>query len=179
MRLLVRVIAVLSTAGLALTTAALPALATTRHSAACSTNWGTSAKRGGSSSTVSTPVKDVRVGKHGCFDRLVVDLGSGPRPPYAVQYVRQILAQGSGQTLSVRGKAKLLIIVRGPAARGYHSNAVNLADVSGFTTFRQVRGAGSFERITAIGLGTRAKLAFRVSLLGSSSSWRLVIDVAH
>jgi len=57
---------------------------------------------------------------------------------------------------------------------------VNLTNVSGFKTFRQVRGAGSFERVTSIGLGVRAKLPFRVFELGSSQSgWRIVIDVAH
>jgi hypothetical protein len=179
MRVIVRAITALGAVGLVMTAVAMPALARTSHSAACSTSWGTNAKHNGSTGTVRTPIKAVRAGKHACFDRLVVDLGSGPRPPYSVQYVRQILAQGSGQPLSVRGHAKLLIVVRGPAGRGYHPNAVNLADVSGFTTFRQVRGAGSFERVTAIGLGVRAKLPFRVSLLGSATSWRLDIDVAH
>ena len=65
----------------------------------------------------------------------------------------------SGKVLKVRGRAKILIVVRGPAGRHYHANAVNLADVSGFKSFRQVRGAGSFERVTSIGLGVRAKLA--------------------
>jgi hypothetical protein len=55
-----------------------------------------------------------------------------------------------------------------------------LVDVSGFRTFRQVAGAGSFEGQTTIGLGVRAKLPFRVfTLTGPGSGSRLVIDVAH
>jgi hypothetical protein len=185
MRRIVGVLAALGTAGSIAVAAAAPAAATAHHpaapaAAACSTHWGTNAKHGGSSTPVRTPVLGVRAGKHGCFDRLVVDLRSGPKPPFSVKYVKNIVAQGSGRILKVRGHAKILIVVRGPAGRHFNANAVNLADVSGFKTFRQVRGAGSFEAVTSIGLGVRAKLPFRVFLLGSAkTAWRLVIDVAH
>ena len=179
MRRIVRVLATFGTAGAIGMSVAMPAAAASPRPA-CSTTWGTGAKHGGSTGTVRTPVLGVRVGQHGCFDRLVVDLGSGPRPPFSAQYVKHIIAQGSGRLLKVRGKARILIVIRGPAGRHYPASAVNLADVSGFKTFRQVRGAGSFERVTAIGLGVRAKLRFRAFLLGSSASaWRLVVDVAH
>jgi hypothetical protein len=161
--------------------AAVPAAAVTHHTAACAVNWGTNAKhRGSQTITVATRVQGVRAGKHGCFDRLVIDMSGGKQPPFSARYVKHIVAEASGKILKVRGKAKILIVVRGPAGRHYHANAVNLADVSGFTTFRQVRGAGSFERVTAIGLGVRGKLPFRVFELGSSEAgWRIVIDVAH
>jgi len=151
------------------------------HQAGCSLNWGTNPKhRGSSMITVATRVQAVRAGMHGCFDRLVIDMSGGKRPPFSARYVRQIVADPSGKVLKVRGHAKILITVRGPAGAHYRPNAVNLADVSGFKTFRQVRGAGSFERVTSIGLGVRAKLPFRVFELGSSESgWRIVIDVAH
>jgi len=152
-----------------------------QHRAACSLNWGTNPKhRGSSAITVATRVRAVRAGKHGCFDRLVIDMSGGKRPPFSARYVKHIVADPSGKVLKVRGRAKILIAVRGPAGRHYHPNAVNLVNVSGFTSFRQVRGAGSFERVTSIGLGVRAKLPFRVFELGSSQSgWRIVIDVAH
>lgn len=176
------VLAALAAAGIpSVAAATAPAVAATHHVAACSTKWGTNAKhRGSSSITVATRVRAVRAGKHGCFDRLVIDLSGGRRPPFSAQYVRHIVAEGSGMILPVRGRARILIVVRGPAGTHYHANAVNLANVSGFTTFRQVRGAGSFERVTAIGLGVRARAPFRVFELGSpASGWRIVIDVAH
>ena len=174
-------VAALGSVGVASVTAVAPAVAATHHAAACATNWGTNAKhRGSTSGTVATRVLAVRAGRHGCFDRLVIDLSGGPRPPFSAQYVRHIVAQGSGRVLRMRGHAFILINVRGPGGAHYPSNAVNLASVSGFTTFRQVRGAGSFERITAIGLGVRARLPFRVFELGSpTSGWRIVIDVGH
>ena len=161
--------------------AAFPAGAVTHHAAGCSVNWGINAKhRGSQTITVATRVKGVRAGRHGCFDRLVIDMSGGKQPPFSARYVKKIVADPSGKVLKVRGKAKILIVVRGPAGRHYHPNAVNLADVSGFKTFRQLRGAGSFERVTSIGLGVRAKLPFRVFELGSSQAgWRIVIDVAH
>jgi hypothetical protein len=174
------VVAALGMAGATLAVAAGGAQAAPAPASpiACATNWGTNAKHQGPAGTVRTALLDVRVGQHACFDRLVIDLGPGPRPPYQVQYVKRIIADGSGKVLKVRGHAKILISVHGPAARGYHPNAVNLADVSGFPAFRQVRGAGSFERVTSIGLGVAAKAPFRVILLGSASAgWRLVVDV--
>ena len=170
-------------AGIAATAAALPAAsaATVAASrpAACAVHWGTNAKHRGSDATVRTPVRAVRAGRHGCFDRLVIDLGAGPRPSFSAQYVRHIVAQGSGRVLHVRGHARILINVRGPAGRHFPATAANLANVRDFTTFRQVRGAGSFERITSIGLGVRARLPFRVFILGTSAAWRIVVDVAH
>ena len=186
MRRFAKVVAALGTVGVAAlgtvgVAAAAPAAAANRHAAACATNWGTNAKhRGPTSGTVATRVLAVRAGRHGCFDRLVIDLSGGRRPPFSAQYVRHIVAQGSGRVLHMRGHAFILINVRGPGGAHYPSNAVNLTSVSGFTTFRQVRGAGSFERITAIGLGVRARLPFRVLELGSSTAgWRIVIDVGH
>ncbi len=186
MRKLVRALAVLGAAAATAVpaTAAAPAAfaaPSIHHRAMCSTHWGTNAKhRGSSAITVATRVRGVRAGKHGCFDRLVIDLSGGKRPPFSARYVKNIVAEGSGKVLKVRGHAKLSIVVRGPGGSHYHANAVNLADVSGFKTFRQVRGAGSFERVTSIGLGVRAKLPFRVFELGSSQAgWRIVIDVAH
>jgi hypothetical protein len=179
MKRIAQALAALSLIGLAsaVPTAAMAASAP-KLPAACATNWGTNAKHHGSTATVRTAVRTVRAGKHACFDRLVIVLGTGPEPAYRAEYVKKIIADGSGQVLSVRGRAKILITVRGPAASGYHANAVNLVNVSGFPTFRQVRGAGSFERVTSVGVGVAAKLPFRAFILGSSSAgWRLVVDV--
>ena len=182
---IVAAFAVASAAVLPVAAAAVPASAApadaTRHQHACSAHWGTNPKhRGPAGTTVATRVRDVRAGRHACFDRLVIDLSGGKRPPFSARYVRHIVGVGSGEVLPVRGQARILITVRGPAGAHFMASAKNLADVSGFTTFRQVRGAGSFERVTAIGLGVRAKLPFRVFQLGNSrAGWRIVIDLAH
>ena len=47
-------------------------------------------------------------------------------------------------------------------------------------TLRQVAWGGSWEGQTTIGVGTRARLPFKVTeLTGPGDSTRLVIDVAH
>lgn len=148
--------------------------------AACGFVWGTNAKQGGPVNPVTTPVKDVRADEQPCFDRLVIDLGKGPHVGFRVSYVSKIVADPSGKTLPVRGKAFLLITVRGPAAHGYPANAVNLVSVAGFDMFRQVRGAGSFESVTSIGVGVRVKMPFRAFVVsGPGPNSRLVIDVAR
>jgi hypothetical protein len=161
-------------------TAPAVASAAVANPAVCSTHWGTNAKHSGSIFPVSTPILGARAGRHACYDRLVIDLGRGPRPGFSVRYVARIIADPSGRVLSLRGAGKLLIVVRGAAGRGYRPLAANLVNVSGFAVFRQVRGAGSDENVTSIGLGVRARLAFRVFILaGPGRRSRLIVDVAH
>lgn len=153
------------------------AAGTTTH-ATCATHWGRDVKHAGT--MVSSRVSSVRAGQHLCFDRLVIGIGAGKRPGYRVRYVSRIIADGSGQPIPVRGRGKLLINVMGPASRHFPSSGRHLVDVTGFRTFRQVVGAGSFEGLTSLGLGVRSKLPFRVfELRGPGSGWRLVVDVAH
>ncbi len=149
--------------------------------ASCSTGWGSGTKSSGRAEGPSTArVNDVRVGQHACFDRLVIDLGPGRVPGYRVQYVSELRAQGSGKVVPLRGRAKLEITVDANAASGYPASASQLADVSGFSAFRQLAGAGSFEGYTEIGLGVRARLPVSVYVLnGPGRDHRLVVDVAR
>ena len=142
-------------------------------------------------STSAALVVDVRAGRHVCFDRLVIDLGGTVDPglSYDVRYVDGLSAQGSGFEIPLRGGAILQVLVGAPAydedwqptyLPGDRSEVV---DVSSFETFRQVAWAGSFEGQTALGIGTRARLPFRVfTLLGGPDGdpgVRLVVDVGH
>jgi hypothetical protein len=148
----------------------------------CGITWGSLAKKGGSMTT--SPITDVRAGRHDCYDRLVVDI-SGKAAGYRVGYVTSVVQDGSGRAIPLRGGAKLQIVVLAPtykssAANTFPATRSELVDVSGFSTFRQVAGAGSFEGQTTIGLGVRARLPFRVfTLAGPGPYSRLVIDVAH
>jgi hypothetical protein len=58
-----------------------------------------------------------------------------------------------------------------------------VVDTGGFETIRQVAWAGSFEGQTGMGIGTRARLPFRVFTLagypGDDRAVRLVIDIGH
>ena len=132
---------------------------------------------------------NVRAGRHECFDRLVLDF-SGAVDDYRIEYVDIVAMDGSGHLVPLAGGARLRIIVAAPDHdadyRPTYSPAdpANLADVSTFSTFRQVAWAGSFEGQTTIGLGVRARLPFRAFILdggpdGAAGGSRLVVDVAH
>ena len=156
-----------------------PATAATSY---CGLSWGSLAKTGPDLSTAS--VTDVRTGQHYCFDRMVVDL-NGPVKGYTVSYIDQILHQGSGLPVDVRGGARLQVTVNAHASDQNGStynpaNKAELSNVAGYQTFRQVAYAGSFEGYTSLGLGLRARLPFRVLALdGPDSGSRLIVDVAH
>jgi hypothetical protein len=170
-----------------LTAVALPAPA--QAASYCGITWGSLAKS--ADTPAADMVLDVRAGQHACFDRLVVDLGGRDLSfrSYDVRYVPLVHADGSGKPVPVRGAADLQVVVRAPAYDERGNATFQPADqrevvgVSGYSTFRQVAWAGSFEGQTTIALGVRARLPFRVSTLaalpGSEQGPRLVIDVAH
>jgi len=166
-------------------------LASTAHAAPyCGITWGSLPKA--HSATYDTDmVNDVRAGRHTCFDRLVVDLGGQDISfgSYDVRYVPVVRTDGAGEALPVRGDADLQIVLRAPAYDG-DGNATfapadrnEVVDVSGYSTFRQLRWGGSYEGYTTMALGVRARLPFRVFTLQgvpqSDFGPRLVIDVAR
>ena len=134
-------------------------------------------------------VVDVRAGRHACFDRLVVDLGGFDNAfaTYDVRYVDTVHHDGSGFPVPVRGGAVLQVSIGAAAYDDTGAPTVALSremvDVTGFTTFRQVASAGSFEGWTTLALGVRARTPMRAFVLTgapySDQGARLVIDVAH
>ncbi len=144
----------------------------------CPAGWGTGPRHSGQ--MFQTKLRDVRVGQHACFDRLVIDLGRGSKPGYRVRFVRAFYASGSGKAVHVRGHAKLLVTVLAPATDHFPASSRHLARVAGFPEFRQIAGLGSFEGITSIGIGLRARKPFRVMELTSRDHHvEVVIDVAR
>lgn len=154
--------------------AVAPVVVSQAEAASCPTyRWGSLAKVDAEFS--ANDIGAVRSGRHACFDRLVIDLddrGVG----YDVRY-GPVYAEGSGDRVTLRG-TDIQIIVR---AWGRDLRASReLLDVSGYSTFRQVAMAGTFEGQTTLGLGVRARLPMRVlELDGPGDGSRLVIDVAH
>ncbi|MER7250616.1 hypothetical protein [Kribbella sp. NPDC000426] len=136
--------------------------------------------------SVPTTVTNVRSGRHACYDRLVIDL-TGGATGYDVRYVSSVRQDGSGTLVPLRGGSRLQIVVRAPAynintgkTTYAPRNPRELTNVAGYSTFRQVAFAGSFEGQTTVGLGVRARLPFRVfTLTGPGTGARLVVDVAH
>lgn len=177
------VIAVAILLGASVIVAAPPAVASPHADAApyCGITWGSRAKIAGPSGSASHLV-NVRVGPHTCFDRMVFDLDA-TASGYSVRYVTEVRTDGQGAVIPLAGGAKLEIIVRAPAFDDAGTPTYPAVvprrlpgvDLTGFRTFRAAKFGGTFEGQTTIGLGVRARLAFRVFKLGN----RIVLDVAH
>jgi hypothetical protein len=165
--------------------------ASTASTPYCGITWGSLTKSDPAMTTA--PITNLRAGRHECFDRLVVDLGApvagtpAQHAGYRVAYVSQVVQDGSGRPVPLAGGAFLSVVVHAPAYNVVTGSATyrpadpaHAVNVAGFSTFRQVAFAGSFEGYTTIGLGVRARLPFRVFLLaGPGTGSRLVVDVAH
>jgi hypothetical protein len=171
--------------GFLMTLIGAPAMAVPSQ-AACQVQWGSLTRH------VSIPVTDigevtnVRTGRHECYDRVVVDISRGTSFGYDVRYVDGVATPGQGEDVPLRGGAKLQFTAFAPAyndlGQGTYNpaNSRELVDVTGYRTLRQLAMAGSFEGETTFGVGVRAQLPFRVSVVdGSGPSSRLVLDVAH
>ena len=174
-----RLLLLAMTAALTALALAVPAQAAAPH---CGITWGSLAKSGPTSSPVpGAAVSAVRAGRHDCYDRLVLDVhGPTSLGTWRAEYVSAVTEDPSGRPVPLRGGAFLRISVG--AVQG-HPSSSELVPVAGFRTFRQVASAGSFEGVTSLGLGVRARLPFRVLTLtgipGSSNGVRVVVDVAH
>jgi hypothetical protein len=150
----------------------------------CGITWGSLPKLHGDLSPAA--LVNVRTGRHACYDRVVFDF-RGTATGYNVSYADQVLNEASGLPLPVAGGARLGVHLLAPAydvqtgAATYPQGARgHVANVTGYQTLRDVVYGGSFEGHTTFGIGTRARLPFRVfTLAGPGTSSRIVIDVAH
>jgi len=184
MRRLVALVIGLVLAAVAFVAAPAPASAATPY---CGIRWGSLAKSAPGMST--SPLSNIRTGRHACYDRIVLDI-AGPVSGYSVRYVSTVLTVAQGDVVPLAGGAKLEVIALAPATEvgsapsttdSYlPTNPAQLVDVTGYRTLRQLSWAGTFEGRTAIGVGVRARLPFRVFVVrGPGWTNRIVIDFAH
>lgn len=150
----------------------------------CGIEWGSQLKQ--ATATTRGHLTNIRAGQHECYDRLVLDIPGGDADGQFgsfVNYVDEMKEDFSGTPIPLRGGANLLISILSPAYDADNNfketypfaDRNELVDVTGFSTFRQVAWANSWEGTSTVGLGVRARLPFRVFTLPG----RLVVDVAH
>ena len=145
--------------------------------AGCVTDWGCARQVVPAMGTGE--VDAVRAGRDVCWDRIVIDI-DGPAGGYRAEYVGQVTADGSGAVVPVPGGARIQFVVNHPAQSLGVGVGQPVAAVAGFATVRSAVFAGSFEGMTTFGVGTRARLPFRVfTLAGPGGHSRIVLDVAH
>src|ERR1700710_1068093 len=107
-------------------------------------------------------VLGVATGCHRSFDRVVIHSRFGI-PRYRVQYVKRIVADGSGQPVVLLGTKRIRVVLRN--ARGHTQGGTSLLPrvrTPRCPNLRQMKTAGDFEGIVSFGLGLRRKAGFRV-----------------
>jgi len=119
----------------------------------------------------------IAVGCHATFDRFVIGISSG-NPGYDVRFVSRIVADPSGNPVSLQGSKRIRVMVH--PARGHTTAGANLLPATLTPlcpNLRQVKRAGDFEGVVSFGLGLARKTGFRVFRLTGPT--RIVVDVAH
>lgn len=124
---------------------------------------------------------NIRTGLNTGFDRVVLDLGSGPAPAVSYQLTDELTADPSGEIVWLTGQYFINVSATPAAAHDLTGNPTytgpekfrtrNLANVMA------VALTGDFEAHLTIGLGVRSRTAVNVFTLTAPN--RVVIDVAH
>jgi len=122
----------------------------------------------------------VRAAEHTTFDRFTLEFDRAP-PGYKVEYVGPpVLADPSGQEVTIEGNAFLQITMQGAVAN--YLNTENLYTgpnelKPGLPNLVEAELTGDFEAVLIWVLGLSEEADFRVTTLESPA--RLVIDIGH
>jgi hypothetical protein len=133
------------------------------------------------SSGSAVTVRDIRVGAHAGFDRVVFEFGGTGTPGWNVRFVDQALAQGSGKRVPLPGSTVLQVDFRGAANPGdsgvQEYSGPNLRAPAGSFAVTQVHYGGTFEGTSEAFIGTQYRAPFRVYRLDNPT--RIVIEVIY
>ncbi|GGK56400.1 hypothetical protein Ppa06_10570 [Planomonospora parontospora subsp. parontospora] len=124
-------------------------------------------------------VTGVRFAEHGGYDRVVIDF-RGDLPGYTVDWVPELVQDGSGEPIDVEGGAYLQVTML-PANAHTESGTPTLTGgpilQAGLGNVRSVVKTGDFEAVVGVGIVLERRAGFRVTEQKQPN--RLVIDVAH
>ena len=110
------------------------------------------------------------------YDRVVFEF-RGPVPQIDPPgYVKQLIADGSGLPVPIRGKAIFAITMRPAQAHNEQGQGTVRSTrlYPGLRNVRQIKNAGDFEAVLSYGIGLRHRSNFRVFTLTHPS--RVVVD---
>jgi hypothetical protein len=137
----------------------------------------TTAPKSAPGSGLQAELYALTAGCHATYDRIVIRARSAT-PGYRVRYVSKVIADGSGNTVSLLGTKRIHVVV--PEGRAHTSSGGALLPrvvTPLCPNLRQAKVAGDFEGVVSFGLGLRRKTGFRVFRLTAPT--RIVVDVAH
>jgi hypothetical protein len=121
-----------------------------------------------------------RVGRHSCFDRLVLDV-TGGLPGWSVNYRDRLIQDASGQVIPLRG-TKVLEIILFTNGHNINTGRPTLTGVprANFPVFRDGVLAADFEGQLQLGIGTQGVHPFRIfTLPGPRGHILWILDVKH
>ena len=193
-------VAVLATAGLAgcsrgepkTTTAAtgtaatMPAESSTATTAPCTFSGATDAAKG-PADLPTRLLTDVRVGAHGCFDRVTFEFkpqkgeADGPVAWKAAYQSPPITEDGSGRRVQIKGNAFLVVTMTAAGADLTAEGAPETytgptsMEAADTTRIKQVRRTGDFEAVLTWVIGLDKQRPFHVTAEGGPT--RLLVDI--
>jgi hypothetical protein len=120
---------------------------------------------------------DVRAGRHPGFDRVVFEFRGGV-PEHRIDYVDQLVQDGSGNPVAVAGAADLEVVFEGANAHDVDGTpTVSPRRFSpGLPAVKELAQVGDFEAVVSYGIGVDSERPITVSTLSGPS--RLVVDVS-
>lgn len=182
------------------TAMAHPAQAATELSASCQTPVDLTASGGGNARIDRLDVGNHESGETIQYDRVVIGL-TAPASTYQARYVPQIVQDGSGLPVTLRGDADLEVRIDGAATHdrgglstmsfrtdGRYWSGMRRASVVGdladlvrthsrdWSSLREATLVSDFEGVVVVGIGVSQRVDFKVFTLTSPD--RLVIDLA-
>jgi hypothetical protein len=158
--------------------AAAPAAPAAVDTAPAAPEWGTSPRQAGREAARTHTLRGVRAGLNPGFERLVLDFGADPVPPYRIEYTDEpARACGTGDPVPVPGEARLRVLLRTTRAHDDqgHPTVVRHDFDPPTQAIRAVRMVCDFEGQVEIVLGVQERTPFRVLVVPSPN--RLTVDV--
>jgi hypothetical protein len=140
--------------------------------------WSTATREAGKAGARASILRGMRVGRNAGFDRLVLDFGDSPVPPYHVEYVDSpVRACGSGEPVPVAGQGWLRVRLRATQAHDDAGNATVRDRQIAATTpvLREVEIICDFEGEVEVVLGVQTPNPYRVLVVPTPN--RLIVDV--
>ena len=143
----------------------------------CGSIWTTAPRTAAAHPAVSTLVA-IRAAYHPearpRYDRVVFQF-SGPVPRISsAGYVRQLIGDGSGMPVPIRGNAIFKLTMRPAQAHTVTGATASTRIYRRLRNVQQVKKVGDFEAVLTYGIGLRHKSKFRVFTLTHPS--RVVVD---
>jgi hypothetical protein len=167
-------------------TSADPASTTASTAPPCTFSGATEAAKGGGDAPTRL-LTDVRVGAHGCYERVTFELkpkqgeADGPVAWKAAYEPAPITEDGSGRPVKIKGTAFLVVTMSASgadlsqeAAPATYTGPTSI-EAADSTRIQQVRRTGDFEGVLTWVIGLDKKRPFHVSTEDSPA--RIIVDI--